>query len=109
MIGGNVTIQLQLKTTTKNAIGESVKAWETVQSINGWLDYMAGDSKYISFNAKLQESTHVFVSDYVALDSRLKPENSRAIVNGKTYDVLLFDNPMELNKQWEIYLKFTGG
>lgn len=109
MIGGNVTIQLQLKTTMKNAIGESVKTWETVQNLNGWLDYQAGDSKYTSFNTKLQESTHVFVADYTPLDSRLKSENSRAVVNGKTYDVLLFDNPMELNKQWEIYLKFTGG
>lgn len=109
MIGGNITAELQIRTTTKNEIGESVKQWSTVHRIRGWLDYQSGDSKYTSFSTKAQESTHVFVCDYVAIDPRIVPENSRLKVNGKAYDVLLIDNPMELNKQLEIYLKFTGG
>ena len=68
-----------------------------------------GDSKYTTYNAKIQESTHVFVADYVALDSRIKAENSRLIVNGNIYDVMLIDDPMELHQQLEIYLKYTGG
>ena len=28
---------------------------------------------------------------------------------GKVYQITLLDNPMELNRQWEIYLKYTGG
>lgn len=109
MIGGNITAELQIRTTTKNEIGESVKQWATVQRIRGWLDYQSGDSKYTSFSTKAQESTHVFVCDYVAINHRIVPENSRLKVNSKVYDVLLIDNPMELNKQLEIYLKFTGG
>jgi hypothetical protein len=31
------------------------------------------------------------------------------VINGKTYDILLIDNPMELGSQLEFYLKFTGG
>jgi hypothetical protein len=33
------------------------------------------------------------------------------VINGKRYDVLLIDNPMELDtgSQLEFYLKFTGG
>lgn len=108
MIGGNVTAELQIRTTVKNEIGESIKQWSTVQRITGWLDYQSGDSKYTSFSTKAQESTHVFVADYVAIDPRIVPENSRLKVNGKVYDVLLIDNPMELNKQLEIYLSFTG-
>lgn len=109
-IGGNVTAQLQLKTgTTKNEIGEKVAQWQTIHSIAGFLDLSAGDSKYVNYDAKIQESTHIFVSDYVELDSRIKAENSRMIINSLTYDVMLIDNPMELNKQLEIYLKFTGG
>lgn len=53
----------------------------------------------------------IFVADYVPLDSRIKAEFSRMVVNGKRYDILLIDNPMEMQSgsQLEIYLKFTGG
>ena len=110
MIDGNTTIQIQISTTTKNKIGESVQAWETVQSIHGWLDLQTGSSNYNTFNAKIQESSHVFVGDYVHLDSRIKAENSRVIdEDGLVYDVMLIDDPMNLHEQLEIYLKFTGG
>lgn len=109
MIGGNIEGTFQISTTTKNEIGEAVKSWADVQMITGWLDLQGGDSKYTTYNAKLQESTHVFVADYVELDSRIKEENSRMVIGGKVYDVLLIDDPMELHKQLEISLKFTGG
>ena len=110
MIGGNQTIQLQVSTITKNAIGEPVEYWATVQSILGWIDLSSGDSKHLTYNAKIQESTHVFVADYVAIDSRIKAENSRLVdENGLVYDVMLIDDPMNLHKQLEIYLKYTGG
>ena len=108
-IGGNINADIQIFGTSKNEIGEYVKSWETVQALKGWLDLSGGDSKYSTYNAKIQESTHVFISDYVTLDSRISAENSRVLINGKTYDVMLIDNPMELCEQLEIYLKFTGG
>lgn len=109
MIGGNITANLQISTAAKNEIGETVKAWTTVDSIEGWLDLSSGDSKYTTYSAKIQESTHVFVADYKQLDSRVKAENSRMIINGNAYDVMLIDDPMEMHKQLEVYLKFTGG
>lgn len=109
MIGGNTTAIIQVNTTTKNEIGESIKAWTDVQSIKGWLDLSAGDSKYTTYNAKMQESTHIFIADYVALDASINAENSRMIVNGGRYDVMLIDDPMGMHKQLEIYLKYTGG
>lgn len=109
MIGGNITGTFQISTTVKNEIGESVKSWADVQSITGWLDLQSGDSRYSTYNAKLQESTHVFVADYVALDASITAENSRMVIAGKVYDVLFIDDPMELHKQLEISLKFTGG
>lgn len=110
-IGGNINATIQVNTTVKNAIGESVKEWQDVQTLRGWLDLAAGKSGYSSFHAKIQESTHIFIGDYVPLDSRITAENSRMIVKGKAYDIMLLDNPMELESgsQWEIYLKYTGG
>ena len=109
-IGGNVTADIQIvTTTTKNEIGEYVRAWETVQSVTGWLDMSSGEARYTTFNAKVQESSHVFIADYVPLDNRIKAENSRMIINGERYDIKLIDNPMGLNQQLEVYLNYTGG
>lgn len=109
MIGGNTKAQLQIKTTTKNAIGESVKSWNTVQELTGFLDLQSGNSNYQTYNAKIQESTHIFICDYVPIDNQVNAENARMFINSQRYDVMMIDNPMELNKHLEIYLKFTGG
>lgn len=109
MIGGNKDGIFQVSSTTKNEIGEPVQAWVDVQTIKGFLDLSSGDSKHTSFNAKVQESTHIFIADYVPLDASIEAENSRLVVDDKRYDVMLIDDPMELHKQLEIYLKYTGG
>lgn len=108
-IGGNLTATVQVCTTSKNEISEQVQTWTDVQNIKGWLDLSAGDSKYTTFNAKIQESTHIFIGDYVKLDSRINAENARMVIGGKRYDILLIDDPMEMHQQIEFYLKFTGG
>lgn len=110
-IGGNITAMIQVCTSAKNEIGETVQTWADAQAIKGWLDLSSGDSKYTSFNAKIQESTHVFIADHVPLASGIQAENSRMTINGKRYDILLIDNPMEMGSgsQLEFYLKFTGG
>lgn len=108
MIGGNKELQLQIRTAARNEIGEQVASWDTVQTIAGWLDLQAGDSKYTNYSAKLQESTHVFVADYVQLDSRIKATNSRAVIGDGVYDIMLIDDPMEMHRQLEIFLKYTG-
>lgn len=108
-IGGNKQMLLQVSTVTKNAIGEQVKSWETLQRLTGWLDLSGGDSKYQTYNAKIQESTHVFVADYVQLAEGITAETSRAVIDGKVYDIMLIDDPMEMHQQLEVYLKYTGG
>ena len=109
-IGGNITAFLQLKTgTVRNEIGEVVPQWTTLHTITGFLDLSAGDSRYSTYDAKIQESTHVFICDYLALDERIRAENSRLMLNGKAYDIMLIDDPMELHRQLEFYLKYTGG
>ncbi len=111
MIGGNTTVQIQINNGyAKNKIGEKEKAWETTDSLTGWIDLSSGESTYTTFNTKMQESTHIFICDYAELDERIKAENSRVIDdNGLIYDVMLIDDPMGMHKQLEIYLKYTGG
>lgn len=114
-IGGNLTATIQVFTSTRNEIGENVKTWVNAQKVKGWLDLQSGEARYSNFNAKIQESTHVFIADYVKLDPRIKAEASRLLLgsgeSALVYDIVLIDNPMELKdgSQLEIYLRFTGG
>ena len=108
-IGGNTKAVIMTRTVTKNAIGEQVATWEDAQTLRGWLDLASGDSRYQTYHAKIQESTHFFISDYVKLRPEITAENAMMRISGKMYDIMLIDNPMELNAQLEFYLKYTGG
>ena len=115
-IGGNTLGAIQVKKTAKNAIGEAEKTWHDVFAQVGWLDFQGGDSKYTNNKAKVEESTHVFMCDYhpsiYALtipDEQTKAvPDVRMVIKGMVYDVLLIDNPLELNEQLEIYLRKVG-
>ncbi len=118
MIGGNTKAALQVSTSVRNEIGELVQVWSNVLELTGWIDLSSGDSNRTTYNAKIQESTHIFICDYKPIPDTLKiegkvvkvcAENCRIVANSKKYDVMLIDNPMEMNRQLEIYLKYTGG
>lgn len=118
MIDGNVTAQLQVSTTTENAIGESVIAWHPVIDLDGFIDLQGGQAGYTNFNAKIQESTHVFVGDYKPIPATLNiegksvkvsAENTRMVANSQEFDVKLIDDPMGLHEHLEIFLAYTGG
>lgn len=108
-IGGNIVGIVQTKTTQKNKIGEAVQSWTARFNQKGWLSLQNGDSKYTTFNAKLEESTHVFLCDFHPGIYALADQDTRMIIKGKMYDVLLIDNPDERNEQLEIYLRKIGG
>ena len=108
MIGGNVTAVLQTKTTTKNAFGEKIEEWIDVQLLNGFLDFAGGDGSYKSnFKGAVEETTHVFICDYDKITSEATPTQYRMVIDNKVYDVLMIDNPMQLNQHLEIMLKYN--
>ena len=108
-IGGNITGTIQSKTSSdKNAIGEAVNTWKNEFSQIGWLGLQNGEQKRSSFNAKLEESTHVFLCDYHSGIYALASQDTRMIIKGFVYDVLLIDNPDEMDEQLEIYLRRVG-
>lgn len=136
MIGGNTLALFQVKDGgKKNAIGEREHNWVDVASSKGWLDLSGGDSKYTTYNAKIQESTHIFLCDYqtfkglsgewawdtlnfisgeistLTSDKKVDvtSENARMLIDGLIYQIMLIDDPMNLHQHLEIYLKFVGG
>ncbi len=110
MIKGNAKLFLQINCPARNKAGGFADHWETVQTLDGWLDLAGGEAKYNLYSTKVQESTHIFMSDYRKLDPRFQVENGRAVdESGMAYDVMLIDDPMGMHMQWEIYLKHSGG
>lgn len=118
MVGGNLTAALQVSTTTKNEIGEKVQEWHDVVELTGFIDLSGETTNRTTYNAKIQESTHIFIGNYkpipdnISIDSKvvkISTENARMVANSKRYDVMLIDDPMDLHRQLEIYLKYTGG
>lgn len=118
-VGGNIRALLQVKGRgAKNSIGAYEMEWIDWGTLLGWLDLSNGDSKHTTFNAKIQESTHIFLCDYQPLNCtvgeqettvQITSENARMLIDGLVYEILLIDNPMNMNEHYEIYLKFLGG
>lgn len=136
MIGGKTLGLFQVKDGgKKNAIGEREHNWVDVASSKGWLDLSGGESKYTTYNAKIQESTHIFLCDYqtfkglsgewvwdtlnfisgeistLTSDKKVDvtSENARMLIDGLIYQIMLIDDPMNLHQHLEIYLKYVGG
>lgn len=136
MIGGNITALLQVRDEgKKNSIGEREHEWTDVTALFGWLDYQGGQNNISSYDAKIQETTHIFICDFRSCKNLSKQwvwdpfnfitgvikttqdeapvsvtsENARMIVNENVYQILMIDDPMEMHRQLEIYLKYVGG
>ena len=120
-VGGNLWGSVLVKGAgCTNRINEHVPVWQECMKLYGWLDLSAGDSDRSAFSAKIQESTHIFLCDYQPMTAKIfvggqetdvdiTSENARMMIDGLVYDVLLIDNPLNMNEHYEIYLKFIGG
>lgn len=105
-MGGNIEGVLQVKKTTKNEIGEKISSYIDYKTLIGFLDFVGGDSSYRNnYKGKLEETSHVFICDYI--DLNVNQSNCRFVIDNKNYDVLLIDNPMNLNHHLEILLKLN--
>lgn len=134
-IFGNTVGLIQVKSSVgRNTIGEETHEWVDAVSLPGYLDYASGDSN-LTYNAKLQETTHYFFCDFRPLqdlgtgwiwdpfsfvdgvitsteqgvDVDVTSENGRMVINGNIYQILLIDDPMGMHEHLEIYLKYIGG
>lgn len=110
MIGGNkeLIIQSLMDTSSYDSNGKKIEKYENkLNPILGWLDLMSGDSNY-DYKAKIEDSTHIFVCDYVNLET-VDIEISRALIENRIFEIKYIDDPMGLHQHLEIYLKLIGG
>lgn len=108
-IGGSATAEVVRFRKSKSAQGIPLaKGDEPVMSVRGWLDLQGGGASHQSYEAKLQETTHVFLSDYDAAFANLSTANLFLLIGGRRYEVLLIDDPMGMHAHLETYLKHVG-
>lgn len=106
-IGGNITANIQTKSKIgTDRLGKPTYEWTTVHYVVGFLDLRSGDSRYTTYNAKIEESSHVFICDY--FPTTVKPGEARVIIEDKEYDLKLIDDPMNLHEHYEMFLSFVG-
>lgn len=109
MVGGNVVAEVMRSAKTKNAKGVAVEGeLEKVMSLQGWLDYQAGQSSHLAYQAKIEDTTHLFISDYDGLYAGLPENGLSLVVDGRKYEVLLIDDPMGMHDHLETYLRHVG-
>ena len=111
-IGGNIDCVLKIEDVKTRAIGEKVKGWVDLQTIHGFLDLMNNGKDFATYNKAMEDSTHVFVCDYVSITDKngkkVRATKLKATINGNDYDVTYIDDPMELHQHLEIFLKRVG-
>ena len=107
-IGGNIDCVLKIESITTSAIGEKVKGWVDLITLHGFLDLQNQGKDFATYNKAMEDSTHVFVCDYVNIvkdGKKAKATELRATIDGEDYDVTYIDDPMNLHYQLEIFLK----
>ena len=108
-IGGNATARVMRSMKGKNAQGVPVeKNTDLIMEICGWLDYQDGKAAHQTYEAKLQDTTHVLLSDYDPDFAKLSTANLFLLVGGKRYEVLHIDDPMDMHEHLETFLKHVG-
>ena len=111
MIGGDTELIIKVIDTQKENFdenGKRIAEYTEKASLFGWVDLSNGDSKY-DYKAKIEDSTHIFICDYIEGITDIDIEKAKAVVKEVEYDIKYIDDPMELHEQLEIYLKKVGG
>ena len=109
MVGGNATASVVRAVRGLNAQGKAVEGGtEAVMEVRGWLDYQGGQKGHTAYQAPLEDTTHVFVSDYDADYAALEEDGLSLVIGGRRYEVLLIDDPMGLHAHIETFLRYVG-
>ena len=74
-------------------------------TVKGYLDRMTGTDDNKIQDAKVEESTHILITDKFVDGITDKME---VVFNSRLYFIEYVDNVMELNHHLEIYLKYGG-
>jgi SPP1 family predicted phage head-tail adaptor len=95
-------MQLQDYAKVPDGMGGHTESWATVANFNGVIDYLSGKEKEIALQV-MADSTHILITKKADINRK-----QQVIFKGGVYRVLDVDNPMNMNRHYEILLQYTG-
>lgn len=112
-IEGNTQARVQVRTVEPDAYSLDRAVWKDAfpRPLCGVLDLTGADVSH-KLMKRVEDADYIFLCDYFDLrvdGGRLSTENSRILIDGEAYEVLLYDDPMQMHEHMEIYLKHIGG
>lgn len=97
------TAKIQRYLEIDDEMGGVIYEWEEIAEVEGYLDQLEGEE--ILASDKLGElSSHIFII-FETVDVK---RGDRFIIYDEIYNVTNVDNPLNMNRQLEIKLKYTG-
>lgn len=112
-IEGNTKAYVQVRDVGPDKYGVDREYWKYAfpEPLTGVLDLTSADTSR-KLMKRVENSDYIFLCDYFkpcAYGERLTTENSRILIDGEAYEVLLYDDVMRLHEHMEIYLRYLGG
>lgn len=112
-IEGNTKAYVQVRDVGADQYGIDREYWKYAfpEPLSGLLDLTGNDTNR-TLMKRVEESDYVFLCDYFkpcAYGEKLTTENSRLLIDGELYEVILYDDVMNMHEHMEIYLRFLGG
>lgn len=111
-IGGNKRATLLVKDKgEKTKYGTRRNGFREVKTILGYLDKRTTYDKHNVMDTEVEQGNHFFLCGYEELGDVYKEYDEYDCwlrIDGKLYTVTHFDNVMELNEHFEIYLRMVG-
>lgn len=112
-IEGTTKAWLQIRSVEPDEYALDRAVWRNAfpKPLCGVLDLTGADVSHQTMK-RVEDADYIFLCDYTDLKvdgKRLSTENSRMLIGGEVYEVLLYDDPMQMHEHLEIYLKYVGG
>lgn len=112
-IEGNTQARIQVRIVEPDEYALDGTVWKDAFSepLTGVLD-LTGAEVTQKLMKRVEDAEYIFLCDYFDLKAngvKLTTENSRMLIDGEIYEVLLYDDPMQMHEHLEIYLKYVGG
>ena len=112
-IEGTTKAWIQLRSVEPDEYALDRAVWSNAfpKPLCGVLDLTGADVSH-QLMKRVEDADYIFICDYRPLvvdGKKLSTENSRMLIDGEVYEVLLYDDPMQMHEHLEIYLKYVGG
>lgn len=112
-IEGNTQARIQIRSVEPDEYALDKAVWKDAfpKPITGVLDLTGADVSHRMMK-RVEEADYIFICDYLELKAdgkKLGTENSRMLIGDEVYEVLLYDDPMQMHEHLEIYVKYVGG